>query len=155
VGFFRLDVDPAGFETNIPIRTEITDVRCKPAATGACGSGNTSGGPDYVGEMQADMSVRLTDHDNAVAPGGGTEAATVVDIPSPVTFTCAPTADPSIGGSCKFTQGMCPVDGCSAIENGDRTIAALGQIRVMDGGPDGQMHTADNTLFAIQGLFIP
>jgi hypothetical protein len=101
------------------------------------------------------MSVRLTDHDNAAAPGGGTDSATVVDIPSPVPLTCAATADPSTGGSCRFTQGMCPVDGCSSIENGDRTIAALSQIRVLDGGPDGQANTADNTLFAIQGIFVP
>ena len=61
----------------------------------------------------------------------------MVDIPNPVQFTCAATADPSIGGACKFTQGLCPVDGCSAVENGDRTVAALGQVRVFDGGPDG------------------
>ena len=153
-GFFRLDVHP-GTTDNISTSVEISDVRCKPAMTSACGSANTSGGPDYVGQLQADMTLRLTDHDNAPAPGGGTEAATVIDIPNPVQFTCAATADPSIGGACKFTQGLCPVDGCSAVENGDRTVAALGQVRVFDGGPDGQPNSADNTLFAVQGLFIP
>ena len=152
--FFRIAVHP-GTTDNLPLAVEITDVRCKPAMTSACGSANTAGGPDYAGQLQADMTVRLTDHDNAPAPGGGTEAATMVDIPSPVQFSCATTADPAIGGTCKFVQGMCPVDGCSAIENGDRTIAALGQVRVFDGGPDGQTNTADNTLFAVQGLFIP
>ena len=153
-GFFRFDVIPSSTDNN-SVAVEITDVRCKPAMTSACGSANTSGGPDYVGQLQADMTVRLTDHDNATAPGGGTEAATMVDIPSPVQFSCAATADPAIGASCKFVRGMCPVDGCSTIENGDRTVVAFGPVRVFDGGPDGQANTADNTLFAVQGLFIP
>jgi hypothetical protein len=154
-GFFRLTVDPSNPVTNIVTNAELTDVRCNSAALRPCGNSNTAGGPDYVGELQAQMTVRLTDHDNAPAPGGGTEAATVVDIPNPVTFTCAATADPSIGGACKFTQGMCPVDGCSSVEDGDRTVAALSQVRVMDGGPDGQVLSADNTVFAAQALFVP
>ena len=154
-GFLKYAVDPSNPDTNIVTNAELTDVRCNSAEVRACGNSNTAGGPDYVGELQAQMTLRLSDHDNAPAPGGGTEAATVVDIPNPATFTCAGTADPSIGGACSFTQGMCPVDGCSAVENGDRTVAALGQVRVIDGGPDGQAISADNTLFAIQGLFIP
>ncbi len=154
VGFFRLGVLP-GDPDNIAVAVEISDVRCKPAMTTACGSANASGGPDYAGQLLADMTLRLTDHDNATAPGGGTDAATMIEIPSIVQFSCVATADPAIGASCKFVQGLCPVDGCSSIENGDRTLAALGQVRVLDGGPDGGASTADNTLFAVQGLLVP
>jgi hypothetical protein len=36
-----------------------------------------------------------------------------------------------------------------------RTIWQLGQMQVFDGGPDGETGTAPNTLFAVQGLFVP
>ena len=152
-GFLRFDVvdDP---DEAIAIQLQITDVRCTPAMTSACGSANTTGGPDYVGGLQANMTARLTDHDNATEPGGGTDAATMVDIPNPIGFSCAATADPSIGGSCKWTQ-QCTMPRCTGVTTGDRTVIALAQVRVMDGGPDGVVGTADNTLFAAQGLFVP
>ena len=36
-----------------------------------------------------------------------------------------------------------------------RAIWELGQVRVFDGGPDGDADTADNSLFAVQGVFVP
>ena len=36
-----------------------------------------------------------------------------------------------------------------------RTIWELRGVRVFDGGPDGDAETADNDLFAVQGLFVP
>ena len=43
-----------------------------------------------------------------------------------------------------------------SVIDGQRGIWALGAIRVMDGGPDGDADTAgDNSLFATQGLFVP
>jgi hypothetical protein len=41
------------------------------------------------------------------------------------------------------------------IRNGDRTSMELGAIGLHDGGPDGDADTADNSLFATQGLFVP
>ena len=41
------------------------------------------------------------------------------------------------------------------VREGDRAIWELGRIEVWDGGPDGDVDTADNDLFATQGLFIP
>jgi hypothetical protein len=41
------------------------------------------------------------------------------------------------------------------IRNGDRTSMELGAIELHDGGPDGDADTADNSLFATQGLFVP
>ena len=85
VGFTRLNVitDDSGTgadESDIGLKAEITDVRSKPTLV------------DYTGELQSTAQVRFTDRDNAVAPGGGTDAATMVDIPFPFNLSCAATA---------------------------------------------------------------
>ena len=36
-----------------------------------------------------------------------------------------------------------------------RAIWALGRVRVFDGGADGDTATGPNTLFAVQGVFVP
>ena len=71
-----------GFDPPVPpdigIELALTDVRCVP--TGArCGTANASGPADYSGELRLSFTVRLTDHWNATAPGGGTDTATVQD----------------------------------------------------------------------------
>jgi hypothetical protein len=97
----------------------------------------------------------VTDKFNGVAgAGGGSEAATLVDFPFPVTVPCSATDDKGIGASCHVsTSANAVVPG--AIMDGKRAIAQLGQVRVTDGGPDGVVATADNDLFAVQGLFVP
>jgi hypothetical protein len=145
---------PPDDDNNVFVTTQITDVRCK-AGTSACGNANTSGGADYTGEVQVDFTIRLTDHFNAVAAGGGTDSATVIDFPSPVTLVCSNTADASIGGTCTIsstTQVLIPHPcGCE----GKRSVYEFGQIRVSDGGPDGLAASQDNTVFMRQGIFIP
>lgn len=39
--------------------------------------------------------------------------------------------------------------------HGKRSIWQLGQVRMNGGGPDGLVSTAPNTLFAVQGVFVP
>ena len=41
------------------------------------------------------------------------------------------------------------------MQQGKRAVWQLGQIQVLDGGPDGAAATADNSLFAVQGVFVP
>jgi hypothetical protein len=36
-----------------------------------------------------------------------------------------------------------------------RRTWALGQVQLWDAGADGNLATDDNTLFAVQGLFVP
>jgi hypothetical protein len=131
----------------------VTDVRCRPAtATSVCSGLNDALGPDYSGQLQANATIRISDHYNG---SGLNEAATVQDIPFPVGFTCANTTDTSVGGTCNVdTTGpvVCPECG---VQEGVRTVVEISQWRLFDGGPDGQMATADNTVFAVQGLFIP
>jgi hypothetical protein len=152
VGFVAVKVNPASFD-RVMITGRVADVRCKPGTT-ACGNANAGGGPDYTGELQGDATIRISDHFNAVDPGGGTDPATVVEIPFPIGLYCANTADPSTGGVCNVDT-YCPLPGGCGPRDGDRTVVGITQMQVFDGGPDGIVATEDNTLFAVQGIFIP
>jgi hypothetical protein len=78
----------------------------------------------------------------------------VVDIPWPVSAVCAATADPGAGANCVVaTSFNAIVPG--AIKEGKRTVWATGKVEVSDGGPDGSVATAPNTLFLRQGVFVP
>ena len=41
------------------------------------------------------------------------------------------------------------------IKESSRAIWQTGQVEVLDGGPDGQVSTNDNTVFMRQGVFVP
>jgi hypothetical protein len=141
-------------DSDVRLTGSITDVRCK-AGTTACGSANAADGADYTGELQATAQIRITDHFNAVAPGGGTDPATVVDIPFPVNVPCAATSSTSIGSTCSVNttaNGVVP----GVVKDGKRAVVEVGQLTVFDGGGDGIASTdADNTVFGVQGIFIP
>jgi hypothetical protein len=157
VAFAKLDVKvgvPGPPEdSDVLIQANSTDIRCKAGVT-ACGNANAADGADYTGELQGNATIRITDHWNAVAPGGGPDAATVVDIPFPVAATCANTASTAEGGVCTAnTSANAVVPG--SVLDGKRAIVEVGQITVTDGGPDGVNATTPNTLFGVQGIFIP
>ncbi|HZO60069.1 MAG TPA: hypothetical protein VFB51_10290, partial [Solirubrobacterales bacterium] len=135
------------------ITSQITDVRCQ-AGTATCGNANAADGADYTGGLQGSATIRISDHWNAVAAGGGPDPATVVDIPFPVNTTCANTASNTIGGLCTAnTTANATVPG--AVKDTKRAVIEVGQIVINDGGPDGNPATAPNTTFARQGIFIP
>jgi hypothetical protein len=155
IGFFQLSVQPgAGSNDNVVITASITDVRCRPGtAASVCGSANAAGGPDYSGQLEADATIRVTDHFNG---SSRTQAATVQDLPSPVPLYCASTADTTVGGTCGIVSSTpCPPEGCSGIRNGDRAVVQVTGIEVSDGGADGSIFSDDNTLFEVQGIFVP
>ena len=156
-GFVKLLVD-AGIpgppeDSDVLITSQITDVRCQ-AGTATCGNANAADGADYTGGLQGSATIRISDHWNAVAAGGGPDPATVVDIPFPVNTTCANTASNTIGGLCTAnTSANATVPG--AVKDTKRAVVEIGQIVINDGGPDGNTATAPNTTFARQGIFIP
>ena len=90
VGFIKLAVKVGApgppEDSDVNITASATDIRCK-AGVAACGSANAADGADYTGELQGTAQIRISDHFNAVAPGGGTDPATVIDIPFPVVTT--------------------------------------------------------------------
>jgi hypothetical protein len=140
-------------DSDVKIISSATDIRCK-AGTAACGSANAADGADYTGEVQGNATIRISDHFNAVAPGGGTDPGTVIDVPFPVNAACTATASTSIGGTCATnTTANAVVPG--AVKDGKRAIVEIAQIQITDGGPDGLVGTTPNTLFGVQGIFIP
>lgn len=134
------------------ITVDMKDVRCQ-GVSGAC----TGAGADYAGSVRLEATVRATDHNNATTAGGGADPATVQDFTLAMNLPCAQTSDPAIGSSCyqsTFLETFIP--GSYVIKDGKRTIWEIGQVHVFDGGADGDgSTTADNTLFANQGIFIP
>ena len=137
---------------DVLITANGTDIRCLPATAGAvCTSANSSAGPDYSGQVQGNATIRISDHFNGPSMA---EAATVVDIPFPVIAQCSNTAATTIGGTCAVnTSANTVVPG--AVKDNQRGIVEILQVPVNDGGADGQIATADNTVFGIQGIFIP
>lgn len=124
-------------EADVALDVTLSDVRRK------------SGLADYTGELKEVSTIRLTDH----ASYGG-EAATMQDVPIPATVPCVATAEASRGASCALSttiNALIP----GAVVEGRRTIWELDQVQVLDGGADGLASTNDNSLFAVQGVFLP
>jgi hypothetical protein len=106
---------------------------------------------DYEGEVLATNTIRITDRYNGDSQ---TETGTTQDMPFEVPIQCVATGDTTVGATCSVsTTADAVVPG--AITEGDRAIWQLGRTEVWDGGPDGDVDTDDNSLFATQGLFIP
>ena len=143
-------------DADVQITVSITDVRCQ-AGVSTCGPANAAGGDDYTGEVQARVELRITDKYNGVAPGGGTDPATG-DKTFEVTVPCGATPTPdTIGSTCEITTTADAVYGDpSTVKEGTRAVWELGQVKVYDGGADGDVDTpTGNTLFAMQGVFVP
>ncbi len=157
VGFIKLGVKvgvPGPPEdSDVNINASVSDVRCK-AGVAACGSANAADGADYTGELEGTAQIRISDHFNAVAPGGGTDPATVIDIPFPVVTPCTATGSTAIGSLCAITTSANAVVP-GAVKDGKRAIVEIGQLQIFDGGTDGVAATDPNTLFSVQGIFIP
>jgi hypothetical protein len=135
-------------EANVRYQVSITDVRCKPGA-GACGAANTAGGADYSGQVQVKNGLRITDRYN-----GPSEVGTGQDTSFAVTVPCAGTAGTGVGSTCSVdTTADAVLPG--VVKEVRRSIWQLGQVQVFDGGADGVVSTNPNTLFAVQGVFVP
>lgn len=156
IGFAKVEVQVGvpgpPDDSDVKLSGQATDIRCKPStAASVCGTPNAADGPDYTGELQSNATIRITDHYNGP---GLNEPATVQEIPFPTSVTCAATADTAIGGFCSVaTTANAIVPG--AVKDGQRAIVEAGQIFANDGGVDGLVSTADNSVFAVQGVFIP
>jgi hypothetical protein len=156
-GRLRLETIPCTFncfEGDFWIDIALNDVRCVPVGA-RCGTANASGPADYSGEMRFSFTVRATDHYNATAPGGGTDTATVQDFTIQRSWACAPSGSTSIGSTCNLITTMQTIMP-GAIPKSRRTVWELDAVRILDGGADGSGDTtADNTMFARPGVFIP
>jgi Tol biopolymer transport system component len=109
---------------------------------------------DYSGSLRASLPVRITDKNNGPAPGGA-GAATTVPFVFGFDMPCTPDPDATVGSDCSITTSADTLYP-GAIVEGKRAIWQMGRGRLDDAGPDGNPDTtADNTVFATQGVFVP
>jgi hypothetical protein len=158
-GFVRVKANaglPGPPDDNVvSFSVDTADVRCQ-GVSGAC----TAAGADYAGSLRLQLTVRATDHWNCAdaCEFGGPDPATVQDFTIEMTVPCVQTSDPAIGSSCQRREQHWNLFPCCQypIRDDKRTIYEIGPARVYDGGADGDgSTTGDNTLFAVQGIFIP
>jgi hypothetical protein len=151
VAFILLKVKSTSPE-DVLITSSGSDIRCKAAtAASVCNSANAADGPDYSGGLQGNAIIRISDHYNGP---GLNEAATVQDIPFPVNASCANTVSTTEGGLCTAnTSANATVPG--SVKDLQRAVVEIAQLQINDGGADGKVATLDNTLFGVQGIFIP
>jgi WD40-like Beta Propeller Repeat len=148
IGSVRIDAHTTSPEDGL-IKVSTTDVRC--VATG----GGCAGGPlaDYTDDLRFDAVFRLTDKGNY----GGRTSGTSRELPMNFSVPCTSTPSTTIGSTCSITTSINTVYGVSAVTDGLGAIWQLtGPIQLFDGGADGVgSTTADNTLFAVGGVFFP
>jgi hypothetical protein len=155
--YLRLKAFPAFFppdHADILIDSALNDVRCVPTG-GRCGTVNASGPADYSGELRFSFTFRVTDHWNAIAPGGGTDAATVQEFNFEHAWVCLQSGSTSIGSTCNLSTSLQAIIPNGGLDD-KRSIWELPAVRMYDGGADGDGDTtADNTVFARPGVFVP
>jgi hypothetical protein len=150
-GYVKLKVKMTS-PVDVLLDSVITDVRCGPGtSSNVCNSPNAADGPDYSGELQGTMMLRITDHYNGPNLN---EAATVQDVPNPINLKCENTADTSVGGRCTIPPPTTICPECTPTE-GVRTVVEVTQIQIFDGGRSGIAGAQDSTIFMRQGVFIP
>ena len=152
IGSILLSVKTTSPE-DVLITANITDVRCKAGVSATvCPSANTADGPDYSGEVQGTSLIRISDHYNGPALN---EPATVQDLPFPVVTTCTATAGSAATGGVCATNTSANAVLAGSVKDTQRAVVEIQQLQINDGGADGTVATLDNTLFAVQGIFIP
>ena len=140
VGFVRIAVWPG-----TPGGVDDTDARVQFSLTNVMRASDLS---EYTGELRASAMVRLTDRESPVAQ-------TTVDFPFEWDVPCVPTAATLDKSTCSVTTTLDSITPGAAGE-GKRAVWGLDKVRVHDGGPDEDADTtADNSLFAVQGVFVP
>jgi hypothetical protein len=105
---------------------------------------------DYTGELSLVLSLRITDKANLPGP-----AAATGDVAISAAVPCVATSDTLQGSDCDLDTTIDSLVGGNAVQERGRAIWELGQVRLYDGGPDGDAGTDPNALFEAQGLFVP
>jgi hypothetical protein len=140
---------PGGVDdADVRFIASVTDVRCQPG-TSSCGNANAADGPDYTGQLQVDLPLRITDR----ASSGGTKA-TVVDISFSAPLACTASESNTVGSICDSTTTLDAIQP-GAVPEAKRSVWELGQVQVFDGGQDGSLATPGNSVYLRQGVFIP
>jgi hypothetical protein len=154
VGHVRVSAvlgDPAtsASEADVRLSVSLTDVRR---------GFDLADGP---GSLELVVPVRVTDKHNGALDS---EQATVEDFdnyftnPLRLLVPCVETSDPAVGSTCAAAttvNALFPWQPRPVLE-GKRAIWQLDQLAVWDGGEDGYIESRDdNTVLAVQGVFVP
>jgi hypothetical protein len=126
-------------EANVNLTATISDVRQRADPS-----------QPYLGQLYASVVMRATDRLNGST---STETGTVQDFEFKIPMTCAAQGG-TAGSTCSANTTADALAPGSVVES-KRTIWALGQIQVFDGGADGDINTTPNSVFATQGVFVP
>ena len=116
------------------VTASLTDVR------------NTSDLTDYAGELQVIADLNISDRDPSSLWARSFPASQRLPVRHDGSAALGPTCSATTTAD-SILPGMVP--------EGKRVIWELGRVAVMDGGPDNLAVTADNNVFAIQGVFVP
>jgi hypothetical protein len=157
------DYDPsAGAGPYTSTCTTANDCNNAGKASPYCAESETSSsdcfaGTDLTGLAQlpgagAGEGLRITDSYN----GAGQDLpATVADAGFPIPIDCLATpTDSAIGSICGVnTSANALVPG--VVRAGDKAIWELGEIQVLDSGPDGVRGNTDDERVAVQGIYLP
>ncbi len=144
-------------EADVAVAVSVTSVHCNganpPSTCGAANQSSTASVPDYTGELDAVVFLRITDKGSIPNPGGS-RAATVQDFDLHFTVPCVGTQSVSLGSNCSTAttvEALLP----GAITEGRRSIWELDRVQVRDGGADGDADTSGNRVFLRAGVFVP
>jgi hypothetical protein len=104
------------------------------------------------GGSGAGEGLRITDTYNGQ---NGDQPATVTDTGFPVPIDCLPTpSNATIGSTCAVnTSANALVPG--VVRSGDSATWQLGEVEVLDSGPDGTRGNSDDEPLAVQGIYLP
>jgi hypothetical protein len=131
-----------GDQADVSITASITDVQ-------------TTLGGDFDPNAGADMTLiqrlRITDLSNGSSQR---DPATSLEFDFRVPLSCSTTPDPAVGSTCSanttadsITPGM--------IRESKRAVIQIFRVRVEDAGQDSVLGTADDMVFAHEGIFVP
>ena len=134
----------AGDQADVTLNVSVTDVRASGGLT------------DYTGELQAQVDLRITDRNNSLAAPvfPYDQPATVQDTPLSATVPCTTSPSALEGSTCTLVTTADAIAPGTVVE-GKRSVWAMGPVRLLDGGADGDAETAGNQLFMTQGVFVP
>ena len=120
-------------EADVRVQVSITDVRRR------------SDLADYTGSLLARTTTRVTDRADGTS--------TITDVSLPIAVPCAATPA-GVGAACSVSTTLDALNP-GTVDEGARAVWQLGAVALEDAGPDGNVATPDNTVFARPGLFVP
>jgi hypothetical protein len=144
-------------QAHIAVRTgatpEDSDVQISARLTDVRRASDLADAPDAVALQ---VPVRITDRYNGPSHD---MRATVQDVTMVAWMPCLPTSDTTVGATCSVNttaEALVPYNGGLSVHGGKRAVWQFGQITAWDGGDDGYVEsTDDNSVLAVQGVFVP